>query len=282
VKIPRPTRPFHLTCAKGDFDGNGGRGRYVFLPGSPERAERIASAFVQGSVRRSPRAHDVHLGQLSRGSDRVDVAAVSSGMGPGSLEIIVSELLACGAKCFLRVGSAGSLQDRIAPPAQVVATGAVRDEAVSDHYLPEGVPAVPSRELTSALVQASRELGHETSTFAGLVHSKSSLYAREFGAGPRGEEHLRYMEELSRIGVLATEMEAATLFSIVQSRSASVATACEAACIVGILDPSHSADTIEAGERSIEMAIETALRAVWIDADSVRGLRAEAGREPVR
>jgi uridine phosphorylase len=46
----------------------------------------------------------------------------------------------------------------------------------------------------------------------GIVHCKSSLYAREFGDGPRGLKNKSYINLLMRCGVLASEMETAALF----------------------------------------------------------------------
>jgi uridine phosphorylase len=62
------------------------------------------------------------------------------------------------------------------------------------------------------MAEGARRAGLERDAFFGLCHSKSSLYAREFGHGPAGEANLEYTAWLRRCGVVATEMEAAALF----------------------------------------------------------------------
>ena len=164
-------------------------------------------------VRESGRGHNVYLGTIQGHAGPVDVAAVASGMGCPSLDIIVTECIKLGASRFIRVGTSGSLQpDVIRPPSLVLATGAVRDEGTSRTYAPCEVPALASMEWIRALEAAATNLGLEEEVYAGPVHSKDSLFAREFGQGPMAAENIRYMERISALGVLASEMEAAHLF----------------------------------------------------------------------
>lgn len=206
-------KPHHITATEADFAGNGGIGRYVLLPGSDGRARIIAERFEGMKVRESSRGHNVYLGTLQGHAGPVDVATVASGMGCPSLDIIVTECIKLGASRFLRVGTSGSLQpDVIRPPSLVLATGAVRDEGTSRTYAPVEVPALASPEWIRALEAAAANLGLEEEVYAGPVHSKDSLFAREFGQGPMAAENTRYMERISALGVLASEMEAAHLF----------------------------------------------------------------------
>ncbi|MFH1530515.1 MAG: nucleoside phosphorylase [Pseudomonadota bacterium] len=206
-------KPHHITATEADFVGNGGVGRYVLLPGSDGRAKVIAERFQDVTVRESDRGHNVYLGTLQGHGGPVDVAAVASGMGCPSLDIIVTECIKLGASRFLRVGTSGSLQpDVIRPPSLVLATGAVRDEGTSRNYAPLEVPALASLEWIRAIETAAGNLGIDGEVYAGPVHSKDSLFAREFHQGPMAEENVRYMERLAALGVLASEMEAAHLF----------------------------------------------------------------------
>jgi len=208
------TEPHHMSVRQGDMDGNGSIGRYVFLPGSMKRAENIADRFNDLKVIENERGHHVYLGTIAGQTQPIDVAAVSTGMGPSSVDIIVSELILIGAKRFLRVGTAGSLQHgSIRAPSSVIATGAVRDESVSRHYAPVEVPMLSSPEMVTALEEAAVKLGYGDNVYTGLVHTKSTLFARELLQGPLHEEHEKYMALLSKLGVLASEMEASTLFT---------------------------------------------------------------------
>lgn len=129
----------HLEIDPSAMAGNGDIGRYVFLPGSPDRAARVARRFGRAERLSNRRGLDVHLGQLPRDGKAVDVAAVATGMGCPSLDVVVTELIQLGARRLLRVGTAGTLQPMIEPGDLVIATAAVRDEATSDAYLPREV-----------------------------------------------------------------------------------------------------------------------------------------------
>jgi uridine phosphorylase len=205
--------PHHLPITAQHVSGNGGLGRFFLLPGSDGRARRIGERFSALEEVPSPRQHNVYLGRLEGAGGAVDVAAVATGMGCPSVDIIVTELIGLGARLLLRVGTAGSLQpDEVRAGALVIATAAVRDEGVSNRYACPEFPAVADPELVRALESAAVRCGQAERTFTGLVHSKDSLFAREFGFGPRRDENLDYQRQLRALGVLASEMEAAHLF----------------------------------------------------------------------
>lgn len=203
----------HLRLSSRDLEGNDGLGRYVWLPGDPGRARLLADQLEQVRTVTNPRGLDVHLGRLSgEPGEPIDVAAVATGIGAGAAEVVVHELLACGARRLLRVGSCGTMNEAVRPGQVVVACAAVRDEAVTGSWAPAGFPALAHPEVTAAMCEGARRAGLAGETFRGICHSKSSLYAREFGHGPRGEENLRYCRTLRDCGVIASEMEASTLF----------------------------------------------------------------------
>jgi uridine phosphorylase len=206
--------PHHLNVTAEDMRGNGGLGRYVFLPGSDGRASEIAEFFQDRSVRTHPRQHNVYMGTIDVDGTAVDVASVGSGMGTPSVDIIMNELFRLGVRRFLRVGTSGSLQPGFIPiGSMVVATAAVRDEKTTSCYMPPSVPAVASMNMVEAGRRACLSSG-VARYFLGTVHSKASLYARELGTGPLAQENRRYMEQLAGCGVLASEMECSILFSL--------------------------------------------------------------------
>ena len=58
----------------------------------------------------TPRHNDTYLGKIRLpDGGTLDVAATSSGMGPGSTEIIAVELLKAGARRLIRVGTSGAV-----------------------------------------------------------------------------------------------------------------------------------------------------------------------------
>ncbi|HOJ79537.1 MAG TPA: nucleoside phosphorylase [Clostridiales bacterium] len=218
--------PFHINAEKGDFEGNGGHGRYVLLPGSEGRAEKIASMWKDVAVKKHPRNHNLYLGRMESGAGDIDMAVISTGMGAPSADIIINELLNLGARNLIRIGTSGSMQpERVPAGSVVVPTGSVKDESVSARYLPVEMPAVPSLEFLTAALRAWEETGAAVKTpdnpespevFFGVVHSKDSFYAREMLVGPKRLENEEYMRILKDGGVLASEMETSILFTLGQ------------------------------------------------------------------
>ncbi len=267
----------HLAIGPEVVAGNGDAGRIFLLPGSPARAERIAAHFDDHRVHRNARRHDVHTGRLTRGGLTIDVATVATGMGCPSLGIIVSELLALGARSMVRVGTSGSLQpDAIDVGDLVIATAAVRDESTSDVFCPRDVPAVAHPAWVSALSRAAVALGHGDRTFRGLVHAKDALYGREQPTGPLAEQSARYMQMLADTGVLATEMESSHLFVLAQATAADLrpinagdgphATVVQAGTVLAVIGVGErwagADDAARAEARAIDVALQGAVELV--------------------
>lgn len=206
-------KPHHLPMEGSHAKGNGGTGRIFLLPGAEGRARRIGERLEDLEVLDSPRGHNVFLGSVTRNGVTVEVGAVSTGMGCPSLDIIVTELIGLGARRFIRVGTAGSLQPRVVKAGSlVVATGGVRDETISDAYATTGYPAMAHYDMVKSLCGAAKKRGLADEVFVGIVHSKDALYCREFGYGPLGDRSREYMQALKELPVLASEMESAHLF----------------------------------------------------------------------
>ncbi|MGQ3891371.1 phosphorylase family protein [Legionella sp. CNM-4043-24] len=208
----------HINALPEDMQGNGSIGRYWFLTGSDERARLISERFQQVRVNKHPRQHNIYLGTLpGPDGELIDVASVSLGMGGPSADIIINELLLLGARRLLRVGTAASLQaPRIKTGDLVIASAAVRDDKASWDYIYREYPAVASLDYLGAIQQSLQE---KKSAHIGIVHSKSSLFAREFDYS-LVDEHHQYMRSMTAAGVLATEMECAQLFILASLASA--------------------------------------------------------------
>lgn len=263
-------KPIHINATKDDLVGNNGIGRYIFLPGSDGRAKEIAGHFEHMSVKEHPRGHHLYLGTLAHNGRNIDVAAVSSGMGCPSMEIILHELFHLGGKRFLRVGTAGSLQpERVKLRDIIDVQATVRDEDTTLGYMPREVPAVASFEMISAIDIAAKKLGLADQLHIGTVHCKSSFYAREFSAGPSASVNDAYIDLMSQCGVLASEMETATLFiqselyhHQLQSKGTGPTYRVLSGAILGIMaiPPHHFEPPETAGiinKRSIQLALET-------------------------
>lgn len=203
----------HINATGEDLAGNNGIGRYILLPGSDGRAKDIAQHFNNLTVKSHPRGHHLYLGTINDGDIKIEVATISSGMGCSSMEIILHELLHLGGKRFLRVGTAGSLQPDFIHIGDIInVQGAVRDEQTTLDYVPVTIPAIASIDANIAILQAAKQLELSSHLHTGIVHCKSSLYAREFGAGPQAEVNRAFMQLLTQCGILASEMETSALF----------------------------------------------------------------------
>lgn len=259
--------PHHMNASAEDFVGNGDWGRYVLLPGSDGRAAKLASQWSSVRERRHPRAHNLYTGVWASPSGPIDMAAISTGMGAASADIILNELLLLNASNLVRIGTAGSLQpETLKVGAIVVPTGAVRDESTSARYLPPEVPAVPSHEFLLASAEVATSPQGDSPVHFGLCHSKDSLFAREFHIGPQRQENLRYMQVLREGGVLASEMESSILFTLGQVFRQRALTSGGRPVLTGsvlaiIGDDSPFGD-MSREERAVDAAIHYALRVI--------------------
>jgi len=273
-----PIEPHHIRIGREQVAGNGSIGRVFFVPGSSARTEALAEHLLDLEVFPSPRRLDVFIGRYERDGVSIDVGACPTGMGCPSLGIIVTELLELGVRRLMRVGSAGSLQPTVGSGDLVVATGAVRDEAASDAYASKDIPALAHPDWVRCLEQAAARHGMADQTYSGLVHTKDSLYGREFGLGPRADANRAYMKELQTMGVLATEMESSHLFILAAAhgaeprslgqgqRGAGLVKAGSLLAVVGdegVFDAEHKSRSVE--EQAIMVALDAALDLVALE-----------------
>ncbi|EER09737.1 Purine nucleoside phosphorylase deoD-type, putative, partial [Perkinsus marinus ATCC 50983] len=158
----------------------------------------------------SPRGHDGYIGKYDAPDGTVvDIGVISTGMGAPSVDIIATEMIKLGAKVLVRVGTAGARQKTLGIGDIVIATGAVRDEGATRHYMPPEFPALGSAVVVTAMCSAAQlQLEDEDENIqggaqwiydAGPVHTKDSPMAREFNFGPYVPEHKRYIEVLENL-----------------------------------------------------------------------------------
>ncbi|TDR76494.1 uridine phosphorylase [Paludibacterium purpuratum] len=252
-------RPHHFDACREDFAGNGDIGRYVIIPGSNGRAGEIADRYFHNvTVKPSPRGHHLYLGEMVRDGRTIQMAAIATGMGAPSVDLILSELIFLGARRFLRIGTAGGMQPDVRVGDVVFATAAVRDESTSGNYVPPCFPAVADLEMALAARQLAA--GRDHAVKFGIVHSKDSLYAREFLCGPMADEHRAFMAKLRAYGVVASEMEASHLFVLSQVYARQMGQAIRSGCVLGVIgDDSPFADSAlctQAIERAVDFGVE--------------------------
>lgn len=173
---------------------------YVLLPGDPGRIDHIARLLNDPREVASNREYRTVVGRLPGG---LEVAATSTGIGGPGAAIAIEELVRCGAHTLLRVGSAGALQPGIAIGDLVVPSGAVREDGASETYIDTRYPAVAHPDVLAAIREAGRGLGLRL--HVGIARSHDSFYTDD------QDEVTAYWH---RRGVLASDMETATLFVV--------------------------------------------------------------------
>lgn len=196
-------KQYHIGVSAGQV------GEYCILPGDPGRCEQIAS-FLDNPVHVGMnREYNIWNGYLSGKL----VTVCSTGIGGPSTAIAVEELCACGARTLIRVGTCGGISVDVRSGDIVIASGAVRQDGTSHEYAPAAFPAVPTTDVLMALAQSARERGF--AHHCGVVQSKDSFYGQHSpDRMPTSAELMEKWEAWKRLGVLASEMEAATLFTV--------------------------------------------------------------------
>ena len=196
-------KQYHIDVGEGDI------GKYCILPGDPARCEKIAAYFDNPHFVGQNREYNIWNGTLLGET----VTACSTGIGGPSTAIAVEELFAAGAKVLIRVGTCGGIRLSVESGDVVIANGAVRQDGTSHEYAPPEFPAVPDARVMIALMQAADRLGYSSHT--GVVQSKDSFYGQHSPARmPTSAALLEKWEAWKRLGVLASEMEASTLFTV--------------------------------------------------------------------
>ncbi len=241
---------FHILCDPKDI------APYVFVPGDPGRAKKIAEHFDSMRFVSDSRGYCVYTGTVAG----IPMTVCSTGMGGPQVAIGIEELGHMGVKTFIRIGSCGTLQDNIMPGDVIIATGVVRGGATANRYLPPAFPAAPDFGMLTALVQASEKLG--IVAHVGLDWAGDTFYA---------EGDPTYWGKMKTAGVKSVEMEADTLFVIANFRGwrAGALFACDGTS--SEIKPDWGQDAFRQGEENeIKIAIE-AMKNIALDDQKLQG-----------
>lgn len=196
-------KEYHIGVGKGDV------GEYVILPGDPKRCAKIAKHFDNPVLVGDSREYVTYTGTL----DGVKVSVTSTGIGGPSASIAMEELVKCGAKTFIRVGTCGGIDINVKGGDLVIATGAIRFEGTSKEYAPIEFPAVADLDVINALVSAAKNLDKTYHT--GVVQCKDAFYGQHRPETlPNSHELLNKWDAWVRLGTKASEMESAALFIV--------------------------------------------------------------------
>ena len=154
----------------------------------------------------------------------IEAEGVTCGIVPrtigGSYAVLIAEQLSASrARLIVGLTSAGRVSPELPLPCLLVVTSAIRDEGTSYHYLPAGREVECPTPVAPLLEKELRETGWTVRSGKAWTTDAPYRETTEQLAGWAGE------------GVLAVEMQAASLFAFGTARGAAVA------CVAMISNP---------------------------------------------
>ncbi len=190
--------------------------------------------------------------------DGVPVTVSAFGMGGPIAAVLLEELASIGVRVVLRAGTAMSLApDRLPLGWFVVAHAALRAEGTSLSYAPLGYPAAADPVVVSTVTGVLSRIG--APHHVGILATADGFYSEMLApSAARAEPVNRRQEEFRKLGILAADMETATIFvvaSLLGVRAGSL-------CLVSVDGPGRALlddDSRRAGERQL---VEAALRSL--------------------
>jgi nucleoside phosphorylase len=151
-----------------------------------------------------------HTPMFAMEVDGTPCGIVPRAIGGPYAVLVAEQLLASGAKVIVGLTSAGRISPQLSIPSLVVATAAIRDEGTSYHYLPPSRTVSAPTALISLLESQLKQL--DLPVQGGFVWTTDAPY----------RETQEQIEAYAAEGVLAVEMQAASLFALAQARKAQI------------------------------------------------------------
>jgi len=193
----------HLLLSPGDISP------VVLVVGDPFRTEILAKhadgGYKEIKFNREYRTFNVtHKG--------MPITICSHGIGGPGAAICFEELIKCGAKVIMRLGTCGSLlPKKIGQGDLVITTGSIREDGCSQYLVPSGFPAVSDIDVVTELRSTANELTYaHGKIFTGLTYTSGVFYP-----GPTKGDNLPLA---SASGALIVEMETSCLLTIASIR----------------------------------------------------------------
>jgi uridine phosphorylase len=198
-------KQYHIACRKGDL------AEFLLVPGDPDRVPKIAGFWDSAKEISCHREFRSFTGEYKG----VPISALSSGIGPACISIVVNEASRLGVHTFIRVGSTGAIQKDINCGDVIISSAAVRLDCTSNCYIMPEYPAVASYEVMLALIEAAEGLGI-SNYHVGITATAADFYAGQNRLSVKGWSSRMedLLPTLQKAGVLNFEMETATLYTL--------------------------------------------------------------------
>ena len=220
----------------------------VLMPGDPLRSKYIAETYLENpQLVNNVRGVQGYTGTWKG----VPVTVMASGMGMPAIGIYSWELFNFyNVENIIRIGSAGGISDDVKLMDIVAAQAASTNSSYADVFeLPGTFAPIADYKLLSTAVEVGKEHGIDIKV--GNILSSDNFYY------PEGKGHT---DDWKRMGILATEMESASLYA-----NAAYAGK-RALCICTISDHLYTKEELSADERQsgfgqmMEIALDTAVK----------------------
>lgn len=187
----------HILCESKDVS------EYVILPGDPARVLRVAELLDSYEEV----AYNREFRTIKGYYKGVPITVTSTGIGGPSASIAIEELISCGAKYLIRIGSGGAVQTGINIGDLIICSAAIREDGTTNMYINPKYPAVADIKLTNLIIDVCEELKYKY--HCGIVRSHDSFYT---------DDEDKIMEYWNSKNILASDMETSSLFVIGQLR----------------------------------------------------------------
>jgi uridine phosphorylase len=184
-------------------------GEVTLLVGDPGRIPRITAMWENVELITENRELILYKGTWRN----KPVSICSTGMGVGSTEIAVIELIQSGAKALVRLGGCGAWDDSLAPGDLVVNYGMARDPGMLNAYVKDSYPAVADPGLVKKIQQEAGHDGFRVHLAIGLTTQSYYLGQSrkvKIDHGPQATAEI--MDYWKQRNIINCEMETAVIY----------------------------------------------------------------------
>ena len=131
-----------------------------------------------------------------------EISIVNFPIGAPATVLVMEELIACGARAFIGVGFAGSIQPEAPVGTCFIPTSCIREEGTSSHYLSSDEGLRPSQRLVRALEKARVKKG--ILAYTGPIWTTDAPY----------RETVTTIEKYRLRNVLGVDMETSAMYAL--------------------------------------------------------------------
>ncbi len=214
---------------------------YALIPGPKERSHKILGALEAPAKNFSFLEYEMHTG--THNGKKVTVG--NGGRYAPDTAITTEILCAGGVESLIRIGSCGSLQEKVKVGDLLIVAGSLRGDGTTPYYVPKNYSTRSHPSIVSALTEAAKSL--QVRFHLGWVYTTDALF----------QETPELIGELEHNGISGIDMVTSAFLTVAQVRGkkAGAILAVSDECLKGKLgfrDPLF----LEAEEKMVEVALK--------------------------